>query len=671
MTDSVPPLRHVEGDPAPSAGGVDTPSTRVTKDTHELATLVTDLVLAKLETSACDDDSLIELTVRRAVWAELQKLVVRSQKTFDSLEEEREFLTSAVGLVAEAVRAQANAAINIGTRALVAADRIDGKGQGVDLAKVRTYATSLVTELAMRAYRHGDIEGELAYRQILSDREDLLPRNRILNLYHLQELHRMLGDPDSCIGTNESLIDYIEELLPLSQEDEQELGLDSTLSYIVFRARDTIFAAKFQKGAPENDAAIEYYSQISRGSPDLSAIGTALKRLQKISRQRGEVAHSLDYGLQLVRHEFGRNRNPEAHKALRKVREGMKDWGIGFKTLGADLEQDLERLEALGPIALSELALMAKKVNHFRAQISITEALLKKELDLAEKLHRHNSLTELHSAVRDPEARLTSIDRHLSFIDETGPDALVAIQVDPGSLKFGIQHKRYETQIAFKEKLGDRAEFDPEERQRFYEDHLVKDETPDLDKVECLIVLAKLYEINGDIHRAYSCASILMRMDVNYRSTSIGGELERRLGNMLSISERDTSQDIAIDFIRARHQEAKRLEQERQREAERLEQERQRELDRERARQAKRDLLSFLEELRDAAPSWRDMRGMKMLPRDEAASTFDRFDELVVATKDPSIPDLTRYLRQQLNATATFVRLTTLDSTIRGLREMV
>ncbi|MDA1060809.1 MAG: hypothetical protein O3B47_03375, partial [bacterium] len=128
----------------------------------------------------------------------------------------------------------------------------------------------------------------------------------------------------------------------------------------------------------------------------------------------------------------------------------------------------------------------------------------------------------------------------------------------------------------------------------------------------------------------------------------------------LSLDARAGSKNAVMTSIKNRH-----LEVERQREL--AIQEQKREL----ALQAKRNLLGFLQQLRAEAPSWRDSRGMMILPVNIKDATFAKFENLVAVTMDQSVVDFTRYLRQQLNATSAFVRLGTLDEAIEKLEELV
>ncbi|MDA1061179.1 MAG: hypothetical protein O3B47_05315, partial [bacterium] len=524
----------------------------VIRDTAELADATAALISERLDVDMSLSAVDLRILFANAIWAELSRHVDGEQVEFSSLEEEQAFLNQIVASVAESIRAQANSAIDTGTRALIAAKEIDGRQDCVDPELVRPLSSDIVTRLAIRASRTGDIKAELLYRQMLNERPDISPKNRILNLYNLKELYLVLSDSDSIIATNEELIEFIECLGTITPELEEKIGLNIRLGALLFRAHDSIFVSNFQRGTPLKDEAIGYYSGVLDGhSLHVEAKGTSLRRLRKIHQSMGDNARSLDYALGLARHEFGRpHRKGEARRSLERVYTDMEAMGIDFNTLGQSLDNDLGLLTQLGPVALRELLVMAEKRNHYRAQVSILEALLTKEMRLPIKIKCYEDIIDLYELGNDPLAKLAVIERYVDFLNQLDPeDFQEGCEAGLASRKFRAVHEKYKTQIQSNEKLGDKACFDPEDRQHFYEDNLLIPVLQDAEKAECLLALSKIYEENGEGMKAYNCANVLLGMDVSYLYTSRARQAEIRLGDTLSLDERAGSKNAVMTSI--------------------------------------------------------------------------------------------------------------------------
>lgn len=563
--------------------------------------------------------------------------------------------------VAEAMRKQMNVYADIALTGFETADVIHDPADE-RYGKVKNGA---LIKLAIRANRLGNFELEIKFREILRRRKDASPKERLLNLYHLQDAYHSLGNSAACIDINKELIAYVSELRE-TRTNEEPLKLDYTVDFMEFRAHDTVFSARRDLGEDCEAEAIAYYDRSSDESNDRAVLDVALRRLRVIFDDKGDFGKALSYALRLSKVQRTDNRYDEHRKTERHIVRYLADLQIDFRAFGANAEHDRGKLSKLDARALKHLAGMAGIQSRLTAECAILEILLERELTANQRISTFCDLDQCYGFISAAEKKLALLDRYRTYLDSLTSDDLSPGQ-NLASLKFRANDSRYRTQMKFKDALGEAGQFDPNEMRNFYENHLVSKDADDTDKVSCFEALCVFYEEAEDHARAWDCAVQILDLQAPYTVKVFAGDAERRNGNRLGNDQRLASRGLTVRTVNERkaREEQVRAEEQRRRdeeEATRL------------SLEAKRKLLEFLEDLHSQAKGWR--RGgmfsdMHFVPHARKDEFLSRLDSLVDAVKDPNISGLVQFIRQNLNAGNAFVKLGVLATAIARLKKLV
>lgn len=612
--------------------------------------------------------SLIDASVRQAV----EETVDGRSLQFESEAAVITMIDQVVVRVANLLRKGMNQFADLAVTGYEAADVLHDPGD-TRYAKVTNGA---LTKFAIRAHNTSNFELEIKLREVLRRRKDPKPKERILNLYHLQDSYHNLGNREQCIAVNKELIEYIRELSGVGV-DEATLKLGDSLEFIEFRSHDIVFNLRRDLAEDCEEEAISYYDNTSKRSKHFEVLNIALRRLRIVFDARGDTATALSYALRLSKTQHEADKPAEVRKTERHVDRYLRNLGINFSTLGRDHDNDLAKLSILDASSLNTLAERVKNESRFTAEGALLEVLLTKALNVAERIRTFHELDKSYSLTANAQKKLELSDRYLVFLDGITADAL-----EPGQniqrLKFRAKDGRYKTQIKSKDHLGEAAEFDPEEMKIFYEDYLVSEEADCEDKIICFEALGKIHGTACDHAKAWDCAVQILELEPSYTVKVLANDAEERNGDRLANDQRLAARGSVVKAIRERKERLmrERMEAEaREEQAGIVEQRRLQELEaREVSLRAKRELLTFLESLKEESLKWRKagiFRDMYLIPDDKKAQLLQRFDALVTTINDPTIVKFTQFVRQNLNATSPFIKPTILDKAIEQLRRII
>lgn len=654
-------MRNPDGYASTALDVADADSTGIVLTSDELDGRVRRFVGSKLDGHTPELSPLFVALINDCINTAVAHVMDGEVRKFRSEAEITALVEEIASKVAKAMRKQMNEFAAIALDGYETADVIHNP---VD-ERYGNVKNGALIKLAIRANRLGNFELEIKFREILRKRKDASPKERLLNLYHLQDAYHSLGNSAACIDINKELIAYVSELRE-THTDEEPLKLDYTVDFMEFRAHDTVFSARRYLGEDCEAEAIEYYDSASAQSNDRAVLDVALRRLRVIFDDKKDFERALSYSLELSKVQHADSRYDEHRKTERHISRYLADLQIDFGRLGIDAVRDREKFLKFDVRGLKNLTQRAKAQARLNAECAILEILLERELTVSQRIATFCDLDQCYVSALAAEKKLALLDRYKAYLD-----SLTADDLSPGqnlaSLKFGAGDSRYRTQVKFKDVLGEAAQFDPDEMRNFYEDHLVSGDADDTDKVSCFEALCVFYEAAEDHARAWDCAVQLMILPSPYTIKVSAGNAQRRTGDRLGNDQRAASKGLTVKTVRerkAREEQARLAEQKRreEEEAKRL------------SLEAKRKLLKFLEDLHSQAKGWRKggmFSDMHFVPHGRKDEFLSRLDSLVDAVKDPNISGLVQFVRQNLNATKAFVKLGILATAIAQLKKLV